>query len=336
MALFGGVCFSHFREVFHNSGVSQPSQRGPKAEAYRILQAYDFGDLSACFRVMDRFVRWTEDQRSTMPNAWPTAVRIFRDLDILRQQGNLYAGSFHQTFYTRLTETADVPQLLLGYLITEEGIRWYRALPDVPSPMVMTSRQYVDGQISSLLSHFRRLLVADPNVFFAGWKFVLTEMTFETGMKIDAFWDQVRGGKFSLSGQVWFLRPIAELAAILSRLPVSEAEVERTFSRMRLLFGDRGQRAKEDLIEARLAIHMNKIVISPEMAASLDKLEDRDVYHHRPTPPPDQRRPLPEPDIERVRWIFSEPLTRVEPLRPPAHRVARPRLGVSELPQSQD
>jgi hypothetical protein len=44
------------------------------------------------------------------------------------------------------------------------------------------------------------------------------------------------------------------MALILLLMPVSEAEVERLFSRMRFIFGDRSRRTLEDLIEARLML----------------------------------------------------------------------------------
>jgi hypothetical protein len=51
----------------------------------------------------------------------------------------------------------------------------------------------------------------------------------------------------------------------LMRMPCSEAEVERVFSRMRGIFGKRSRRIKRDLLEARLILQMN----GPEMGSRL-------------------------------------------------------------------
>jgi hypothetical protein len=68
------------------------------------------------------------------------------------------------------------------------------------------------------------------------------------------------------------------MALILMRMPCSESEVERMFSRMRLIFGKRSKRIKRDLLEARLVLQMNgpKKFLQPEMKRVLSKFEEEE------------------------------------------------------------
>jgi hypothetical protein len=251
-------------------------KQGTQKAAYKVLRRYRWDQLAQCFAIMDRYTRWTEDQKSTMPNAWPTAVGILGDLESARRAGNPYAASFHRAFYNRMMTTADVPQLLLGYLITAEGIEWYRSLPDTGSPVVMATKGSVESTIDCLLRHFARLFHVDDDVFVAAWGHVMRQENFNPTRPVMEFWNRIRPKVISVGPIDCPLRRITEMVQIVSKLPVSEAEVERTFSCMRQLFGDRGQRAKGDLVEARLTIRMNKISISPHLLKQMDGLEDGD------------------------------------------------------------
>jgi hypothetical protein len=90
---------------------------------------------------------------------------------------------------------------------------------------------------------------------------------------------------------------VSVMALIVMRMPCSETEVERTFSRMKQIFGKRSKRTKRDLLEARLTLQMNGPKMSPDLRSALRKLEGEDDA--RPpkmqVPPPVQASPeLPE------------------------------------------
>jgi hypothetical protein len=88
--------------------LTAPRHRGKLNAAAQVLEDYCFPELHECFREIDRYLKWTEGERATMTNAWLCAVRIFGNLDILRQNGNRYPARFHSAFYTRLDQTADL------------------------------------------------------------------------------------------------------------------------------------------------------------------------------------------------------------------------------------
>jgi hypothetical protein len=66
------------------------------------------------------------------------------------------------------------------------------------------------------------------------------------------------------------------MAFILMRMPCSEAEVERVFSRMRQIVSKRSVRIKRDLLEARLILQMNGSKMESGLRAALEGLERQD------------------------------------------------------------
>jgi hypothetical protein len=58
----------------------------------------------------------------------PMRSSMFQGFVQLLQQRNESATRCSQAFYRRLTGTADLSQLILGYLVTREWLVWYRSL----------------------------------------------------------------------------------------------------------------------------------------------------------------------------------------------------------------
>jgi hypothetical protein len=84
-----------------------------------------FDQLASCLRLLKAFVRWTEGRDASMAHAWSAGLSIFQVFAGLSQQGNGDAARCSQAFYRRLTDTADLSQLILSYLVTREGVLWY-------------------------------------------------------------------------------------------------------------------------------------------------------------------------------------------------------------------
>jgi hypothetical protein len=66
---------------------------------------------------------------------------------------------------------------------------------------------------------------------------------------------------------------VAEMALILLRMACSEAEVERVFARLRLLFGDHVRHSLGDLVESRLTFMMNNLDVMPHFMRSFSQKE---------------------------------------------------------------
>jgi hypothetical protein len=101
----------------------------------------------------------------------------------LSQRGNGYAARCSQAFYRRLTDTADLSQLILGYLVTREAVLWYRSLaPHVVGGCALSSAGEVDRLTGPLLDHFREFLFAtDGPAFHHAWRVYLAELDFPEG-----------------------------------------------------------------------------------------------------------------------------------------------------------
>jgi hypothetical protein len=216
-----------------------------------ILDAYDWPGLCACFTAIDEFIRWTEGHDASVAKAWQASFTAFAALDDLTAHGNKFSQNLKQSIYNRLVNTADLGLLILGYLITSDGLVWYRGLP-ATSPVPGFTKALVDFMILPLLFQFRGILSADGVAFLKEWKLYLQAAPLHEPGTTREFWTELRASEgCSPRGH------LAQMALILLMMPVSEAEVERLFSRMRFIFGDRSRRTLEDLIEARLMLQIN-------------------------------------------------------------------------------
>jgi hypothetical protein len=259
--------------------LTAPLHRGKFLAAAQVLEDYSFKELHECFDELDHYVKWTEREHATMTQAWLYALQIFDNLDILRQKGNRYAARFYSAFYKRLNDTADPGQLILGYLVTPDGFAWYRSLPDEERPGTLTTKPSVQSLVAPMLARFARRLATDEERFKAAWWWIITTATFPPQQSADDFWFAIGADDVLIDGEVYSCRLVADMARILTKMPVSGAEVERLFSRMRYIFGTRAQRSKDDLVEARMIIEMNlkDIPDSKELLACIEPLEKEDA-----------------------------------------------------------
>jgi hypothetical protein len=85
-------------------------------------------------------------------------------------------------FHNRLTETAELFYLILGYLMTREGLAWYRSLSHGVvrgCQLADADADVIDSLIRPLLEHFRLLLYrTESDAFYHAWKIHLTVLTF--------------------------------------------------------------------------------------------------------------------------------------------------------------
>jgi hypothetical protein len=156
--------------------------------------------------------------------------------------------------------TADDGQLLLAYLATEGGIKWFRSLSDVePLPAPPYSKVTIVEKTHPLLRHFGQVFGANQGGLEAAWHYYLAAELWPRGQPPDVFWRR-RHGPWGSSAdgnlrRSWFV--LAEMALVMIRLPCSEAAVARVFSHLRFVLGTRRQSMGEDLLDAILVVRMN-------------------------------------------------------------------------------
>jgi hypothetical protein len=244
--------------------------------AYQVLLRYHFPELDGCFRVVNGFMSWTEGQSSFLGEVLPAALQALDRLLGLHCEGNRYAIHFLRAVRDRLDRTADMGQLLLGYLVTERGLAWYRGLP-FDGPPEGFSQDSVRGTVEPFLRYFVDLLDVDSGRFLRAFGLYLSDAPWPTRQPAVQFWDTVSGySATQFSEERGSYRWIAVMAFILMRMPCSEAEVERVFSRMRRIIGKRSVRIKRDLLEARLILQMNGPKMGPGLRAALRNFEGQD------------------------------------------------------------
>jgi hypothetical protein len=250
----------------------------PDTPAGDILRLYRFDQLDACFEVVNAFMTATDSQRSFLDGAFWLAIQACHHLTVLHHRGNKYALPFHNAVRSRLTTTADLGQLLLGFLVTERGLDWYRHLPQA-AELGIFSRDSVRQRVQAFLDHFIDVFEANPGRVNQAFNLYLSSMKWPVGQSGVHFWLEVwKIAPSQFSRDPASYRWIAVMALILMRMPCSESEVERMFSRMRLIFGKRSKRIKRDLLEARLVLQMNgpKKFLQPEIKRVLKKFEEEE------------------------------------------------------------
>jgi hypothetical protein len=232
----------------------------------------DFVQLSECFHIIEHFIKWSETRGSKLCDAFGQVQACSYELIQAAINGNLYAAQLGTKFLHRMYDTQDLGAMLLSYIVTEQGREWYLGLPTDG----LDSQAQVWSQIAPSLAFFTDLLGADPKII-AGTLSEYIERGYprknETSL---SFWMGVKAGTMDNDSyrepQSYF--PLAVMAMILIRLPLSEAEVERVFSHMRQLFGDRARSMHMDLIEARLTIKLDRLMDADEIPQALSAFEE--------------------------------------------------------------
>jgi hypothetical protein len=229
-----------------------------QAEAMRIWRLYDFKSLYPVLETLDAFIRWTENEHATMAQAWDQVIGVLQRLRT--RIWCPFNSVLYDCFWSRMTETADLPQLILSYLLTLNGLRWYKGLPPRRTPgqpaHLLDSKKDVREFVHPLVRHFADLFVADYDIFDRLWVEYLDQTDTAVRFSGSMFWRRLQSsGLPVVPGQRHCpCFPLADMALILLHAPVSESSVERIFSILREIFGTRSQAMKEDLVEARLTL----------------------------------------------------------------------------------
>jgi hypothetical protein len=235
----------------------QPGQI-PSA-AYIALHTYHFDLLTPCLHDFCRFIEWTELEHATLAMAWQQILETFGSLNRLIVQGNKLALILRTSFEQRLSKTACLPQIILSHLITKEGLAWYRCLPSGDPKQTMQTKESLNDLTHSFRQYFQIILGCSAALLDATWHHYLEHAKYRDDESTISFWTRTRAKIITIErfSDHCSLGPLGEMSLILARLPCSEASVERVFSHMRQMLGDRAQAMHGDLLEARLTIKLN-------------------------------------------------------------------------------
>jgi hypothetical protein len=140
-----------------------------------------------------------------------------------------------------------------GFLITSDGFGWGHRLPaEWVAGLWFFSKQLVRRGVRPLQIHFQRLLSFDETVVAFIWDHFLRPGQYREGESATKFWERQRSPMIPDANGLRHVpyRPVADTALIASRLPCSEAGVERTFSRLGLIFGSHRRSIQDDLADS--------------------------------------------------------------------------------------
>jgi hypothetical protein len=230
------------------------------ALAKAIYDKYHFEDFDKCFRVLDKFLKWTESRDAVMVDVWPSIQSALDELDGMNFRQNQYAEGLVRAIQKRFKETADLDMILLGYSFTPEGRQWYKTLLQTRSTTLLLAPEDVTALMQGALSRFHKLIGADPHVVTATWNDYINSPAdpFNRSVTLERNWEMFRARTAKAGRKTYSYMPLALIAQVLMNMPCSESEVERAFSRVRNLLANHRYHMKTDLIEARVILGTNK------------------------------------------------------------------------------
>jgi hypothetical protein len=96
-----------------------------------------------------------------MADAWSKSEPVFEEFIRMSWGRNEYAARCSRALYRRLTETVDLSQLILGYLVTPSGHCGYQSLArGVVTTCAFRSTRKVNALIAPFVEHLRVFLCA--------------------------------------------------------------------------------------------------------------------------------------------------------------------------------
>jgi hypothetical protein len=148
-----------------------------------------------------------------------------------------YADSFLDCFAERFAGTADVSGMLMAYLMTSDGLAWYRSLNRETVGACILTQQIVNDLFASVRGWFVKLMGLDAHIFEQTWMWNLANGSFESQGRI-SFWSTMRTSQLLFPGRTdkMLCHAVGTLGLLLTIMPVSEAGVDRIFSHLRDLF----------------------------------------------------------------------------------------------------
>jgi hypothetical protein len=296
-----------FRYVLDNydriNDFLRPGPKETKAHfaARKVFQLYDFRGILPFLEVIGRFIKWTEDENSTLGMAWPIVGHIHDFLTQLVARGVPYAAEFLNVFTKRITKSADLPHMLLAYLMTRDGLKWYQNLDVQVFGEHRVTQDFVKVEAGKVLTWFGSLMCQDPERFAEIWNHYLQISPDDFGHcgKI-SFWKRMCSTEINIPGRGRVLcEALGILGIIMGMMPVSESGVERIFSHLRDMLLVNALSMGSDLIQARLLVKLNAF---PDAEFSQARLAELDAAERRSEESIVPAIALPVPELQPGRY----------------------------------
>jgi hypothetical protein len=223
-----------------------------------IFERYDFRHIVHFLELIGSFIKWSECEDSTLGTTWGLIRHVNDSLVTGIEHGMPHANVFMICFASRFTETADIREMLLAYLMTRNGLEWYRALGDETIGLCRLTQGLVNDLTQPIRRWFVGLIGYKWKIFEETWAWYLQNATFEDQGNV-SFWTKFRGMmvKTTREAKPVLCEALGTLGLIFAIMPVSESGVERVFSHLRDLLLPHRDQMKAELIQARLLIKLN-------------------------------------------------------------------------------
>jgi hypothetical protein len=193
--------------------------------------------------------------------AWDKVLEGRNDFIVLHRNHNRDPNACPICFTQRMTETMNIGQLLLAFLLTSCELEWYERLPESGSETPLDwSKVFATGKCAPLLTHFPVIFEANAGVFTATWQDYLLYEQFGVAETAPSFWTRHQGIEYQsgLGDPVISFLALSQmaLALTLTRMPSGQAVVERAFSHLKFIIGTRSRQMKSDLLDAIILVRL--------------------------------------------------------------------------------
>jgi hypothetical protein len=163
-----------------------------KVHPIQIFRRYDFRHIVYFLELIGSFIKWSECEDSTLGTAWGLILHVNSFLVAGAEQGMPYAHVCLGCIVSRFTKTADINEMLLAYLMTRNGLEWYRTLRDEAIELCQLTQALVNDLTSPIRRWFVELTAYDWDTFEETWAWYLQNATFGDQGNV-SFWTRFRG-----------------------------------------------------------------------------------------------------------------------------------------------
>jgi hypothetical protein len=226
--------------------------------AFEIFKRYDFHHIVYFLALIGSFIKWSECEDSTPSTAWGLILHVNSSLVTGVEHGMPHANELLICFTSRFTKTADINGMLLPYLMTRNGLEWYRALRDEAVGSCRLTQALVNHPTRPIRGWFVELTGYNWEIFEETWAWYLQNATFKDQGNV-SFSTGFRGMmvKTTRKAKPVLCEALGTLGMIFAIMPVSESGVERIFSHLRDLLLPHCDQMEAELVQARLLIKLN-------------------------------------------------------------------------------
>jgi hypothetical protein len=196
--------------------------------AFRTVGICELNDVMTAYRV---FLKHVEANSTSYFEVFPHLSKFLLALERLSIVRNRHAAALSQSLLRRFSSTADMTLLLACYVLTKEGLAWYKSIRR-DSNEGMALKKMVCNGLETLTSSFHH----DPKIVKELFEMFVETATFGEASTRE-YWSgldpQAEAGEKNVP-----IFPLVDIAKRVQAFAATETSCERLFCQLRNMVGD--------------------------------------------------------------------------------------------------